>query len=291
MARRSIRIVATAAAALALTAGVVAAAGPTAATLTLQAADVPGTKLSSQGAVKEAGYTSAYQRTFQYRSLTASGLIFVQSEAAIAPTVAKATKDLNDAKRVSGSKAARAALVASVAKDLGVKAKAVKVGALRTTRVGDQGFSVAVSVQTKQGRVYESIAYFRIDAVVESLVQVGVKPVTAALTAQLEALIASHVGTALAPSLVSPPTITGTAQQGQTLTATTGTWDGAGLSYTYQWQKCDAAGANCVDIPGATSSTYVVASTDVGATLRVTVSATNRFGTITGTSAPTAVVT
>jgi hypothetical protein len=290
MTRTWMRFAVAAVAALALATGA-AAAAPSPALLTLQAADLPGAKVASQGSVKEPGYLTAYQRTFQFTSLTASGLIFVQSEAAVAPTAAKAAADLSKAKRLFASKGAHALLVASVAKDVGVKPKAVKIGAARVTHVGDQGFSIPVSVQTKRGRVYENIAYFRIDAIVGSLVQAGVKPITIGATSRLEALVASHIGTALAPAVVSPPTITGTAQQGQTLTATPGTWNGSGVTFTYQWQRCDSAGANCVDIPGATTPTYVVSSADPGATLRVTVKATNRFGSVTSSSAQTAVVT
>jgi len=71
------------------------------------------------------------------------------------------------------------------------------------------------------------------------------------------------------------PTITGSAQQGQRLTASVGSWtfDLDYLSYAYQWERCDAAGANCVDIANATSSTYVLTSSDVGHEIRVRVTA------------------
>ncbi|MEA2488156.1 MAG: hypothetical protein QOF16_1810 [Actinomycetota bacterium] len=46
----------------------------------------------------------------------------------------------------------------------------------------------------------------------------------------------------------------------------------------------------CNDIPGATASTYKVTSTDIGATLRVSVTATNGAGSTTATSAQTAPV-
>ena len=36
------------------------------------------------------------------------------------------------------------------------------------------------------------------------------------------------------------PTITGTAQQGQTLTEAHGTWTNSPTGFTYQWQQCDA---------------------------------------------------
>jgi hypothetical protein len=62
----------------------------------------------------------------------------------------------------------------------------------------------------------------------------------------------------------SATTITGTAQQGQTLTAD----PGLPLSgVTFQWEDCDASGANCVPIPGATSQTYTLTAGDVGKTI------------------------
>src|SRR5207248_256507 len=80
------------------------------------------------------------------------------------------------------------------------------------------------------------------------------------------------------PANTALPTISGTAQQGQTLTSSTGTWTGNPTSYAYQWRRCDSGGASCVDIAGSTASTYVVAQADVGGTLRVVVTATNAAG-------------
>ena len=48
----------------------------------------------------------------------------------------------------------------------------------------------------------------------------------------------------------SPPTISGTAQDGQTLSASTGSWSGSPTSYAYQWQRCDSSGANCANVSG-----------------------------------------
>src|SRR5205807_1163816 len=93
------------------------------------------------------------------------------------------------------------------------------------------------------------------------------------------------------PANSTPPTITGTTQDGQTLTASNGTWSGTGpINFTYQWGRCDSAGANCVDLASATSSTYQLASGDVGNTIRVKVTGTNAGGNATATSAQTAVV-
>src|SRR5207245_2347421 len=95
----------------------------------------------------------------------------------------------------------------------------------------------------------------------------------------------------LPPSNEAPPTITGTAQQGQTLTEVHGTWANNPTSFTYQWQQCDSSGNNCASISGATKQTYEVAAGDVGHTIRVQETATNAGGSGTPvSSAATAVV-
>jgi YD repeat-containing protein len=86
------------------------------------------------------------------------------------------------------------------------------------------------------------------------------------------------------------PTITGTAQNGDTLTASTGTWLGSGLTYSYQWLRCDADGRNCSSSSGATSSTYLLTPDDVGFTIKVAVTGTNSEGDVTAVSDPTGVV-
>src|SRR6266508_3497812 len=98
-------------------------------------------------------------------------------------------------------------------------------------------------------------------------------------------------GAAAAPVNTSPPTISGTPQDGQTLTASPGSWSGTQpITYADQWQRCNSSGANCAPISGATSPTYAVTSADVGSTLRVAVTATNSAGSATATSAATTVV-
>jgi RHS repeat-associated protein len=103
---------------------------------------------------------------------------------------------------------------------------------------------------------------------------------------------ATAVVIAAAPVNTAAPTISGTAKDGQTLTSTTGTWTGTTpLTYGRQWRRCDAAGANCADIAGATATTYAVAPADVGKTLRIVLTATNTAGSASATSAQTAAAT
>ena len=80
--------------------------------------------------------------------------------------------------------------------------------------------------------------------------------------------------TARPPVMTSPPSILGTTEEGQTLHAANGSWGGTlPLEFSYQWQRCDAHGATCIDIDGATESSYTLDGSDVGATLRLEVAA------------------
>jgi hypothetical protein len=115
--------------------------------------------------------------------------------------------------------------------------------------------------------------------------------VTLAVVLSFGVLAGSGAAAAGAPTNSSPPTISGTVQEGQKLHADPGTWDGtAPTTYTYQWQRCDSGGGNCSDVSGATSNDYTLTSADVGNTVRVVVTATNVAGSSTAASAPSAVV-
>src|SRR5436190_20043591 len=61
-----------------------------------------------------------------------------------------------------------------------------------------------------------------------------------------------------APSNTSLPSISGTAQQDQTLTASPGVWSGSGATYAYQWQRCDSTGNGCAPIGGETGQSYLL---------------------------------
>jgi hypothetical protein len=92
------------------------------------------------------------------------------------------------------------------------------------------------------------------------------------------------------PVNTAPPAVSGTAQQDQTLTSTSGTWTNSPTAYAYQWLRCDSAGANCAAIAAATSSSYLPTSADVSATIRSKVTASNASGQASSQSSQTAAV-
>lgn len=110
----------------------------------------------------------------------------------------------------------------------------------------------------------------------------------------LAALVAAGGGSArtqAAPTNSGEPTISGSAVVGQTLTADNGVWSGTGITFTYQWLRCDSAGGACQNVAGATAKTYDVQAADVGFRLRVRVTATNADGANSAAANATPVVT
>jgi hypothetical protein len=118
---------------------------------------------------------------------------------------------------------------------------------------------------------------------------------TASLASGLTVL-ATFVGMAetspaVVPNNTEAPAVVGTAQDGQLVAAKDGEWSGTNpMTFTYQWQRCNSAGASCVGISGATAKVYRVATADVGNRLRVQVTARNASGSRTATSQPTSAV-
>jgi hypothetical protein len=93
------------------------------------------------------------------------------------------------------------------------------------------------------------------------------------------------------PILTTPPTITGTAQEGHTLAEQHGGWKNHPTEYTYKWLRCNTGGYECISISEATQQTYKTVFDDVGHTIRVEELARNESGPSTpSTSDPTATI-
>jgi len=78
------------------------------------------------------------------------------------------------------------------------------------------------------------------------------------------------------------PTVAGSPRQGQRLTATPPPGTAATATFAYQWYRCDATGAHCLSIHGATAKTYLQVAKDAGKTIGLTVKVTDG-----GTTTPT----
>jgi Bacterial Ig-like domain (group 3) len=115
--------------------------------------------------------------------------------------------------------------------------------------------------------------------------------VTATNSAGKASATSASVGPVLraAPVNTGLPVISGTLEQGDTLSVSDGTWSNNPTEFRYVWQDCSSAGT-CTDIKGATSDTYTLQAADVGSTIRSTVTATNAGGSGSATSSATTVV-
>ncbi len=107
----------------------------------------------------------------------------------------------------------------------------------------------------------------------------------AASSAQTATVVAS------APANTVLPTISGTAKEGRTLSASTGSWSGTPpITFSYQWESCNASGGSCSNISGATGSTHLLGAGEAGKTMRVVVTANNTVGPTASTSEATGVI-
>jgi hypothetical protein len=94
------------------------------------------------------------------------------------------------------------------------------------------------------------------------------------------------------PVLRSVPDVLGAPREGSTLTANNADYEASlpPTNRTYQWLRCNAAGASCAAIAAAVAQTYVVAALDVGSTIRVrTVDSRGAAPAVTTDSDPTVV--
>jgi GH25 family lysozyme M1 (1,4-beta-N-acetylmuramidase) len=112
-------------------------------------------------------------------------------------------------------------------------------------------------------------------------VRVGAATATASAKTTTPATVAvSPAGTppSQRPANVGAPVVSGTLDVGQKLTSTAGNWTGSPTKFAYRWKRCDANGAHCTAIAGATHASYTTTPDDLGATLGIIVRATGAGG-------------
>jgi hypothetical protein len=139
-----------------------------------------------------------------------------------------------------------------------------------------------------------SNAYTLSSADVGSTIQVSVVarggPVDGDLSAP--AMTTSLQTVAVAPKATGAPSVTGAAQDGQLLTASSpaSDWDGvANLTQTYQFYRCDANGGGCAAVDAVSSSpTYTLSWDDIGSTIKVVAFASKGGSTVISSSSSAA---
>lgn len=105
------------------------------------------------------------------------------------------------------------------------------------------------------------------------------------LALQQAEVVVNPLSGGTAPTLTVNPAITGTAEVGESLTVSNGTFTGdAVITYAYQWF------AGGVAIPGATANSFTLTSAQLGKVITARVTATNASGSASGYSAATTAV-
>jgi RTX calcium-binding nonapeptide repeat (4 copies) len=93
------------------------------------------------------------------------------------------------------------------------------------------------------------------------------------------------------PSNTVLPEISGTAQEGVLLSASSGRWTGTRpIAFAYQWQRCGARGESCANLPGGRGRSLRLTADDIDTRIRVVVTARNWLGRRSAASAPTSIV-
>jgi|SRR5579862_3780709 len=92
------------------------------------------------------------------------------------------------------------------------------------------------------------------------------------------------IGSANGPQNTVRPSVSGTAQVGEQLTVSNGSWSPSATSFGYQWQRCDSDGTGCLNVDGATGRVYGVRGVDAGNRMRALVTAHTSRGQTTAAS-------
>ena len=263
--------------------------------MVLVSSDLGGAAVVDQGYYKDEYFPSviSYAREFDEGSVGATGLLAAESDAEVGTSTLSTTRYLRTMRQVLASKDFREALEEIATAEAGDdEVSNFLVGRPQELAGGLDGFDLRISFHVLGIRAEMHVTVFRVDRVLGLLMIMGMpgKRVPLAVPRKLATVMAGRMRAELSPVVTRVPVISGTAQEGQTLTASKGAWLHKPTSYAYQWQRCNAAGEACAPIAAATAATYTATAVDVGSTIRVAVTARNSVGSATGVSAQTAVV-
>jgi hypothetical protein len=271
-------------------------AGPTLSLVALSPKDVGGgARTVRQRSLRSPGYVAAFERELEFRggAVGSSVLFYLTSTVELARLPGTPRAELAGVRRQLATKAGRIEMVKNIEgelrQDLGDSLKAAAMGTVRFPKIGGGAVIVPIAVTTTSSRLQLVLTYLQVDRLLVTTSLAG-NPVARADVERLLRVTAGKARTQLGPANVSLPTIAGEARAGAQLTASSGSWRNAPIGYAYRWRRCDTTGDACTPLPGATLATYTATAADVGATLRVIVTARNAAGKVDAVSPPTAVV-
>jgi hypothetical protein len=166
------------------------------------------------------------------------------------------------------------------AKEAHLKPTYTKLAKPTSLGAGNDSVGALIRIGTKVGEIRIVIGAMRVQQIDSFFFFAGLPRTKIGIpeAKKLAALSAKRIRAGMAPHSSVAPSVAGTVEVGQTLTAQPGTWLGFPTGYSFQWDRCDATGANCSPIAGATATTYLVGTDDVNMTLRVDVGALNLYG-------------
>jgi hypothetical protein len=267
---------------------------PDVAQMALAPADLPsGATVEDQGSLPLSGYVGYYYRAFRFSRAAArqTGVRHLESDVALLKTRPRASSEYAGLRGLYRNTASGRSFVRLVAALSGINARRVHVGAARPLALGDGAFVVRATVTTRHGKVGMAFAGVMVDRAVAEIDTIGRARGARLMRETRTALAAAadRLRRGLSPVSVSPPSVSGTAKVGAALHATAGTWGDftKPTSFAYRWERCNAQGAACTTLPGATHPDYVIVDGDRSSTLRVAVTAANASGATTVVSSPT----
>jgi hypothetical protein len=270
------------------------AGSPDLAAMTLAVSDLPkGTRIEGQRYYRDPDFVAGYEREFAVRGgrLGRSRLLYLYESLDVERTPDDARFTFTLAAALLRGKQGAQFITAGLVEG-GIDPSSVVVGKIRHPAIGHGAIVIPVRLKESGISFQAGFVLLRFDRVLGALALVsfpGAK-VYAADTDRITRVAVTRIRAGLVPASTLAPAISGVLQPGQVLTATGGTWTGDQLTFAYQWERCDAAGAGCVALTGATAATYTVATGDLASTLHVSVTGRNRLGSVAASSTATAVV-